>query len=673
MRKIVIAGILWMFVIMNVGAQLGIDVVKEDFNDDTTDANDFNIIPGSNPDEDWYFFDVTDFTSGDGCRMKVEGPFNYTGQLDITSNHLRTQANTPGVEGDCDTQIYTLAFDEEEPVEIIQASFGWVGGQIAKHNVMEFLGGGQLIGALCQSGVDIFLTTAVDSTCGSGVLIEDFEDDTAVATGNGVNNVSPGSNPDENWYFFLPLSTGCDTGTSRLHVATPGSVFAGSNSLSWSTNAFVAGASNSAFPGCPRNNNQFVLDTPSAITEFDIQWGVTSSASGQLGGRMIVEGEGVELAILCVTSGGQWRLLGTGPSSFCSATGGHTSFGGTNTGGQVHDLNWQINWTAQTVTVQFVSSDCSTGNPCTGGPTGTAQTVPFINTADVMEILQVDTYGSFNQDEQIHFIDNYSLQIPLTGAQELLEETSDIACLVDYEFLFDWVNESMSAEVIGFSPECSDITLGANATIPFANSLPTMNSMRITTGATGSDDQVTTVLDDVIIKGLVVIIPPVSEPVDLQEGVATFAQEFGFKTGASQMLFAIFVIGGCMIVTASITHFFSDSKYKNWVLLGVGVGVSSFFIFIQFIDVWELTIATVLGGASVQGIREALSNIRLPGPVPISRGIQGSPVAEVQDVDLSLGSVSGSARSEDSLKGKMEAVEEQIREERRERESNEDS
>lgn len=234
--------------------------------------------------------------------------------------------------------------------------------------------------------------------------------------------------------------------------------------------------------------------------------------------------------------------------------------------------------------------------------------------------------------------------------------------VLNLNWVIDWDLQTVTVTITSFelgTPNSGGTVSAVSRTIDFYNPVESMEIIKVRAFDPFQDNAVFTYIDNVAIKDLVLAPEEVVEPVDLETGITNFANEFGFKSTASLKLFAIFFIAGAMIITASVTHFFSDSKYKNWILLAVGVGTATFFILIQFIQLWELTIATVLGGASVQGIREALANVRLPGPVRIPRREGGSNIAEVADVNMP------------SIGERMESVEAQIRREREERQERE--
>jgi hypothetical protein len=348
------------------------------------------------------------------------------------------------------------------------------------------------------------------------VVVEDFNDDDAVSfngfTG-GKNNVVTGSNPDGDFYFFVPITAGCGSSGSAMYVSEPGSLFTGFNHV-WTTNVLVAVTSTSSSgPDCRTPTYQLVNDVAgqTSLIELDIFMAQTSSGTAQ--NKWIMRGEGAFIAQFC-QQGNVWYVQSN--PGFCAAGNGGLSFG-TQGGDERIKVRFEFDWDAQTFTATILEQDKGVGTLQLDTP----KTVAFANVVGTHEMMEVLTDSTDDTQKMITWIDNYILKGPQ----------------------FD-----------------SEVSEGV-------------------------------------------------EPPELESGIVAFAADWGFAEPASQKLFAIIFVAVAMILIAAITQFFSDSKMKNWIILGVGVGASSFFVFSGFAEIWEITIATVLGGSAVHGIRETLTAI----------------------------------------------------------------
>lgn len=234
------------------------------------------------------------------------------------------------------------------------------------------------------------------------VVRENFEDDTATTTAAGRYNVIPGENPDEDWYLFLPVSSNCDQGhLARLHVGVPQTAF----QITWDSNVLISASNDKNINSvCTRNIYQLVNDVPAQVSEFEITWGHGEPGGfGEHGGHLDIEGDGGIIARFCV-SGLDWRLVTQIVNNYCDQNG--AQFYGQSGGEERVDLNWKIDWDAQTVTVTIL--DTLTGTLQENSP----KTASFLNPNTNMELLEVTTFGGGTavDEEAFQFIDNYVLK-----------------------------------------------------------------------------------------------------------------------------------------------------------------------------------------------------------------------------------------------------------------------
>lgn len=96
-----------------------------------------------------------------------------------------------------------------------------------------------------------------------------------------------------------------------------------------------------------------------------------------------------------------------------------------------------------------------------------------------------------------------------------------------------------------------------------------------------------------------------AQPAEFDEGLAATIAEFGFVSAESQMLFSMILIGMATVATGAATKLLAPSKWKNWLVVGVGITIGTMAVIIGFLDLWVAIVATMLGIFAVRGAGEA--------------------------------------------------------------------
>lgn len=95
------------------------------------------------------------------------------------------------------------------------------------------------------------------------------------------------------------------------------------------------------------------------------------------------------------------------------------------------------------------------------------------------------------------------------------------------------------------------------------------------------------------------------QPAEFDTGLVAAIESFGFQTTESKMLFSLMMIGGVQVVAGVTSKFMAAGRMKNYLILGTGAVVGVFFVFIDFLNVWEWIVAFMLGVFTVKGVGAA--------------------------------------------------------------------
>lgn len=115
-------------------------------------------------------------------------------------------------------------------------------------------------------------------------------------------------------------------------------------------------------------------------------------------------------------------------------------------------------------------------------------------------------------------------------------------------------------------------------------------------------------------------------PSEFDQGLEDSLEAFGFQSAESKMFFSLVLVGGVTVIAGSVSKFMAASRFKNYLLLGVGAVVAVFMVFTGFLNLWEWIVAFMLGVFAVKGagaarntyleIKEALQRRRAGGLGP---------------------------------------------------------
>lgn len=104
-----------------------------------------------------------------------------------------------------------------------------------------------------------------------------------------------------------------------------------------------------------------------------------------------------------------------------------------------------------------------------------------------------------------------------------------------------------------------------------------------------------------------------SEPQEFDTGLVGFVQGLGFISAESLMLACIVCVGLVTVATGSLTKWMSPGRFKNYLMLGLAIGVGIFTGVLFNVELWMLTTGIILSIFIVRGggeIRNTLHNIR---------------------------------------------------------------
>lgn len=101
--------------------------------------------------------------------------------------------------------------------------------------------------------------------------------------------------------------------------------------------------------------------------------------------------------------------------------------------------------------------------------------------------------------------------------------------------------------------------------------------------------------------------PVLLEPAEFDAGFVAFVTDLGFASPQSQMFFTLILIGVVTVSGGAATRWMTPGKAKNWTTMSLGLLVAVFCVFMAFLQLWMMVLASVLGIFIVAGNKEIVN------------------------------------------------------------------